>query len=876
MQLKHYQQTALDALGGYFQTCVQVNSPNVAFYRYTLERYGTGVPYTEAPGLPGPPYVCLRIPTGGGKTLVASHAVGVAARELLQADQVVALWLVPSNIICDQTIQALKAQRHPYRQALEAVFGAVTVLSVGEALAVQPATLATSTVVIVSTIQAFRVDDTEGRKVYEAAGALMSHLTPLPAASATLAMLEKRKDGSVIPSLANVLCLHQPIVIVDEAHNARTPLSFETLSRFNPACVLEFTATPSDKDSPSNVLHSVSAAELHAEDMVKLPIRLETSPEWKSLLADAIAQRDMLEQLAGTEQSQTGEYLRPIMLLQAEKTYKGKETVNVDVLRDCLLQDFRIPEAQIARATGDYAELENIDLTDPACAIRYIITVQQLREGWDCPFAYVLCSMAEMVSSTAVEQILGRIMRLPQVRRKQQDELNKAYAFAASNNFSIVAKALTDALIQNGFERHEVAAYIEKAPKLPQFTGPLFEALAADAASFVVHAEPALNRLPAQTAAKVTYDPNTHTVIFKGLMQEHDREALKQVCTTASDQDAVEQAYHSLQGKSLATDVDISAQRDNLFSVPLLAIQQGSLFEPLEQTHIMSLGWQLSHCDPVLSEAEFPSVRPTGQVGEVTFDAADGRIRSYSLDALHQQMTLLAADHGWTEAMLVTWLDRTLPNRADITQPEARAFLVALVCHLLDARSLTLDQLVHDKYRLRTAIIEKIARHRETAYRVNLNRLFALEATAPITVTPEVAFVFDSERYHYTRPYTGAYRFRKHYYDIVGNLGAEGEEFECAVHLDTHLKVAKWVRNPEREPNAFWLPTSTGRFYPDFVCQLTDGRLLVVEYKGKHLWDKPSEREKRLVGEVWEQQSNGTCVFVMLTERQFGEIDAKL
>ncbi len=122
---------------------------------------------------------------------------------------------------------------------------------------------------------------------------------------------------------------------------------------------------------------------------------------------------------------------------------------------------------------------------DPACPIRYILTMQQLREGWDCPFAYVLCSVAEITSSTAVDQILGRIMRLPQVRRKQHAELNKAYAFAVSSNFVAAVNALADALVQNGFERHEVKDYIEAAPRLPQFAGPLFYALAADAVNTV-------------------------------------------------------------------------------------------------------------------------------------------------------------------------------------------------------------------------------------------------------------------------------------------------------------------------------------------------------------------------------------------------------
>jgi len=882
-QLKHYQQATLDALRGYFQACVQVGNPNLAFYQYTLERYGAGVPYHDAPGLPGPPYVCLRLPTGGGKTLVASHAVGVAARDLLHAERAVVLWLVPSNVIRDQTIQALRDRHHPYRQALDAALGAVTVLDVGEALYVQPPTLATTTSIVVSTMQAFRVEDTEGRKVYEEAGALMAHFAGETwQVFPNLPGLERRADGSLVPSLANVLCLHRPIVVVDEAHNARTPLSFETLSRFNPSCILEFTATPNTQENPSNVLHSVSAAELHAEDMVKLPIRLETRPEWKALLADAVAQLDALQRSAEEERQQTGEYLRPIMLLQAEKHYRGKETIHVDALRACLMDDFSIPEAQIRRATGDYAELDGVDLADPACPVRYVITVQQLREGWDCPFAYVLCSVAEMSSSTAVEQILGRVMRLPHVQRKQHDDLNRAYAFAASPNFAAAAQALADALVQNGFERHEVRDYIEQAPRLPEFAGPLFDALSPDTVSFVVAESPALYKLSARLAAKVAYDAGTHTLVFRGVMQDEEREALKRCFAGVRDRQEVDGLYQRSHGKGVAVPVGSPARRRLAFAVPLLAIRHPSaacstaagLFEPLEKTHVMVQGWRLSRCPAALSEAEFPAERAQGQVGEITIDAQKGTVRTRFLSALHQQMMLLAADHGWTEATLVTWLDRNLPNRQDVTPEESRAFLARLVLTLVRERGLALDQLVHDKYRLRNAVIARIAEYRAAAYRQNLQALFQVDSPTPVAVTPEVCFTFDPLRYHYTQRYMGTYQFQKHYYDVVGNLKSSGEEFECAYTIDTLAEVDFWVRNPERPPNAFWLPTSGDNFYPDFVCKLKDGRYLVVEYKGAHLWEK--EAEKRLVGEVWERQSRGTCLFVMLKERQFEQIRAKI
>ena len=172
-QLKEYQQNTLHALRDYYRACFQHGDADTAFYALTKR------PYHPVPELPGLPYVCLRLPTGAGKTFIAAHAAALTIREYLQADQSVVLWLVPSNAICEQTLNALKDRQHPYRSALDQALGNVTVMDISEALYLSRSTLDTSTAVIVSTIQAFRVDDTEGRKVYETSGALMDHFSHL-------------------------------------------------------------------------------------------------------------------------------------------------------------------------------------------------------------------------------------------------------------------------------------------------------------------------------------------------------------------------------------------------------------------------------------------------------------------------------------------------------------------------------------------------------------------------------------------------------------------------------------------------------------------------------------------------------------------------
>lgn len=456
--LKDYQERVLESLRHFFKQCARDGRPEAAYQAVQLRYTTAPLPYlpVNAAGLPGEmPYVCLRVPTGGGKTLLACHAAGLAITDFIRAERAVVLWLVPSNTILTQTADALRDARHPYRRALELACGAVEVATIEEALRLSRAAVEGQTVVIVSTIQAFRTADPTGRKVYEQKGAFSEHL--LNVASNRLADLLPGADGKPKPSLVNMLRLRRPVVIVDEAHDARTDLSFSTLGEVLPSCIIEFTATPAQSGVASNVLHRVSAAELKAADMVKLPLRVITRhpSQRDQLLAEAIALRADLEKLALQEAQQSGAYLRPILLIQAERV-DGCEP-----LRERLVKDFNLAKDEIKISVGALDELRDIkDIESPRCPVRFIITVQKLREGWDCPFAYVLCSLRETRSATAIEQIVGRILRLPGAQSKQHPDLNCAYAFSVSDSLPEVLNELREALESNGFTAAEAARII--------------------------------------------------------------------------------------------------------------------------------------------------------------------------------------------------------------------------------------------------------------------------------------------------------------------------------------------------------------------------------------------------------------------------------
>ena len=445
MRLHQYQQNCLDALAEYFERAAE-SGAKAAFVLQT-ER-----PYRSPPGLAeGTPFVCIRVPTGGGKTFMAAHAVGIAAREYLQTETPTCLWLAPSNAIVDQTIKALQDRAHPCRRALADAFGDIEAMPIADALRIPKSELNAGAVVIVATMQSLRIEKTAGRKIYDDNGQLMEHF-------------DSADSGSDY-SLANALKKRRPIVVVDEAHNMATPLSFESLARFAPSCVIEFTATPrvdgGKSDASSNILHQVSGWELKQAGMIKLPIELHVDNDWRALLQAAVDKRAALENEALAIRDD--EYIRPIALYQAEA--ENRE-VTVDALRTALLE-IKIPAKQIAVATGETRDLRGVDLFSEKCEIRHIITVRALAEGWDCSFGYVLCSFANFNSTTAVEQIIGRVLRMPRAQPKTRPALNLSFVFARADRFQLAADAVIAGLVNRvGLEKIEAEKLLPRENSL--------------------------------------------------------------------------------------------------------------------------------------------------------------------------------------------------------------------------------------------------------------------------------------------------------------------------------------------------------------------------------------------------------------------------
>ncbi|WP_309678918.1 DEAD/DEAH box helicase family protein [Polaromonas sp.] len=892
LSLKSYQQAALDALRA-FARAAQLKGPALAFGEQVGRPYNPD-PFGEVP------CICLRIPTGGGKTLMAAHAVNVLAEEWRATDAPVAVWLVPSDTIRSQTLKALQTTGHPYREALEASYGAGVRVCVLEDLAnIAPPDWGQRAVVVVATIQSFRIDDTDKRNVYSFSESFERHfkgagddrlrvLQGLPDSLVTAEEAENDKTG-VLPgfigqprwSLANWLALHEPLLIVDEAHNTKTDKSFTALKRLNPSAILELTATPIP--AKTNVLYHVSAQELAAESMIKLPIALSEHPEgWQQAVFAAVQNQRALEGEALKDEAAGHGYVRPIVLFQAQNA--GDE-VPPEALRSHLEHELHIPAAQIKVATGDTRELEGLDLAARDCPVRFVITVQALREGWDCPFAYVLCSLQKLSSATAVEQLLGRVLRMPYASPRGREALNRAYAHVCEAEFSTAAHELADRLINNmGFEALDVASMVVQQSVLPLFD-PIYESNQP-----LAHVEPAqvatdfiapapTPELQAAAGVRVASLAGEQKVVVTGHISP-ELEALLLAQVRGPKKQEQVQARVAQHNALVAAQSAPASRGEHFAPIPTLAYRstpQGQLW-PLEREAVL----EAVELDLLSPEAlQLPGFQVVEQSNSFEIYLKDAHIKLRAADA-----SQIAFDYGSSSITaddLVRWLDQSLFQKLpELTQGQRNAYFSAVVSHLMHEKGLPLLTLAKARFRLAQDIEARVGDLKDKAAKTQFRQL-VLEGAWEIAPDWTRPLLFEANRYPVPAGsrYGGRYEFRKHFYPVLADLKDGGEEFACAQLLDQHAKVKHWVRNLTSAPCGFALATSRGRFFPDFVAELLDGRIAVVEYKGAHLLNDPYEIEKRQIGELWARKSNKRCLFGQIAKERegvgmSGQLDALL
>ena len=422
------------------------------------------------------PNVVLKVPTGGGKTWLAISAVSQIMGRYLSSNTGLILWVVPNEAIYSQTIRNLKNRQHPYRQALDraAAQCRVRILEKTDPLDIRDVN--SHLCILMLMLQSANRETRDTLKIFQDRGDVHGFFPSEGDREAHRKVLDTtpnldvyRSDlfAMIKDSLGNALRIIHPVVVLDEGHRAISDLAFRTLYGFNPCFVLELTATP--RNAPlggngnrrpsrsANVLVEVTGRELDREGMIKMPLNLypQQDEDWRTALHVAVTKLKALDAGAKKLRAETNRYIRPILLVQVERTGIDQRSSGhihaEDVKEQLLTAGFDEHEVAIKTAErNDLRQPENQDLLSPTNCIRAIITKQALQEGWDCPFAYVLCSLAASSNLRAMTQLVGRILRQPDAMKTGVGGLDECHVITHHADTAHVVKAIKRGLERDG------------------------------------------------------------------------------------------------------------------------------------------------------------------------------------------------------------------------------------------------------------------------------------------------------------------------------------------------------------------------------------------------------------------------------------------
>ena len=868
MELKPYQQEVITDLAR-FLDCVQAtkNLPDAfhefwaAHPRTPLQPFpGTAIePYKNT--VPSVPHVTIKVPTAGGKTFLAANALRTIFAAFPVGRPKAVVWLVPSITILDQTLRNLKDAGHPYRQKISTHFaGRVEVYD--KAALLQGSGFSASSVqeqlsLVVLSFDSLRAKNKEDRKVYQENGNLQSFGT----------LLGDDEDITLI----RVIQALNPVVVVDESHNAESDLSVDMLKNLNPAFILDLTATPRKN---SNIISFVDALALKKEHMVKLPVIVYNHNDRTEVINSALQLQRNLEMQAKQEQKAGGRYIRPIVLFQAQPKTADDNTT-FEQLKKKLL-DLKIPESHIRIKTAGLNELKNEDLASPKCEVRYIITVNALKEGWDAPFAYILASLADKSSAVDVEQILGRVLRQPYVAPHAAPMLNMSYVLTASTKFLETLDKIVVGLNKAGFSARDYkvadAATLAAPDPLATFVqAPLnFDAPAPTPAtddladidpSRIAPLAPATDEA---AAAVSVADPLASLPAAGGSVQAIAEAALAQqaefektvAASTAGGAPPLPTVLQSLV-KTYPIKEIFREQAATLVlpqfywkkpSASLFDSGEGNQAVLLEKEYLLE-GFPLGKADTnikfdgVSAELYRVDLDETKKEATPTFTRIDGdakeRIMAFILDPSRKDSRV----KNFTRRIL-----DLIGNLYPIADKEIERYVKRILEDFTDEQftdfanhEYTYTQKIKDKIKLLSE---------EYAYKQFRNFLDQDKAFI------QPAYIFPAQ----IAPGETSKDITKSLYEQEGKIN--GFEEKVINEIANLPNIAFWTRNPERSKgfriNGFL------NHYPDFIIQTKSDKTLVVETKGDHL----DAEQKIKLGATWAQKAGNAFRYFMVYERR--------
>jgi len=793
------------------------------------------------------PHVCMKVPTGGGKTFMACASVKRIFNALPMGKPQVVVWLVPSDSILTQTIRTLSDVSHPYRQKLDQDFaGRVGVYTKEMLLNGQnfsPDTVREMLTVCVMSYSSLRINsrNRDVRKVYQENGNLFRFAEYF---KDTQTLLADTPDTALIQVLRHL----EPVVIVDESHNAGSDLSTEMLNNLNPSFVLDLTATPRRN---SNIISYVDARELKKEHMVKLPVVVYNRRSLQSVIQDAIQLRDSIEREAVAAEANGGKYIRPIVLFQAQPR-TGEDSDTFDKVKRMLIK-MSVPKEQIAVKTSNVDDLKGKNLMSRDCTIRCIITVNALKEGWDCPFAYILASLANRTSTVDVEQILGRILRQPYAAQHASPLLNTSYVLTNSADFHSTLEKIVAGLNKAGFSRKDYR--LGETAEEPQ-TPAQPEAVQTEIPMEPQPPEDELDDVDVQEVRAALES----SVPENAAVTEMVREAARQAASYNAEIGKPDDGFMGGELGEMLTQNKIQAHFAEeaaalrvpqffLRSVPDLFGGEFELLEPENLSEGFSLAGQDAQVHFQLATGEMYRV-DVEENGEAVpkYKRVSGELSEYIRSRLAQlppEQKIQSCTN-----MLCAQINRNNRYAAD----EIRDYVRRIVA------GMTEDELAAMETAIPTyaAKIQEKIKGLEEAYREDMfsrwldtGKIVCRDSYAlPAVITP--ADTIDAIP-------KSLYEAEK---DDMNN--EEHELIDAVVALGN---VKWWHRIMERK--GFRLNGYITHF-PDFMVMTNSGKLVLIEYKGDDRDNSDSERKLKL-GRQWQAQSGQNYrYFMVFKNREFG------
>ena len=416
------------------------------------------------------PHICFKVPTGGGKTLLAASAL-----ERLHRQRGLTLWIVPTKAIYAQTKAALWDKQHPYRKMLErASAGQVKMLEKDDAF--NRDDIANYLCVMLLMLPAAnRQKGKEFLRMFKDTGKYPSFFPDSDDILGDARMQNEypdlechKKTQLVMQSLFNVFKMLRPVVVLDEAHKAYGARKREanvefarSINRLDPQMVIELSATPNH--GISNLLVDIDGTDLKKEEMIKLPIQVKATKrknagsttwrdEWQYTMQQAVDELDRLDNEAKALENTTDRYIRPIGVVRVERTGKdqiGGEQIHAEHVRD-YLKHLGVPPEAIRVKSAENDELSGEDLLSEKSQVRWIITKSALMEGWDCPFAYLLVMLDNTQAQKALTQLVGRVMRQPHAQLTGREALDQSYVYCSNTDVSVAVEQIKNGLESEG------------------------------------------------------------------------------------------------------------------------------------------------------------------------------------------------------------------------------------------------------------------------------------------------------------------------------------------------------------------------------------------------------------------------------------------